>query len=69
MVAWSRGHNAAAESGDELRTRLADAGAGSLGWEDHAPVKLPGGAKAEAVSVPIGASLGWLVALGQHRRR
>ena len=64
VVAWSAGHNAPAESGEDLRARLTEAGAGALDWEDHNPVKLPGGGRAEAVSVPIGASLGWLVALG-----
>jgi hypothetical protein len=64
VVAWSAGHNASPETGEDLRRRLTDAGAGALGWEDHSPVKLHGGGRAEAVSVPIGASLGWLVALG-----
>ncbi|MDH3681241.1 MAG: DEAD/DEAH box helicase [Acidimicrobiia bacterium] len=65
VVAWSAGHNATPEPTEVLRERLADAGAGSLGWEEHNQVKVPGGGKADAVSVPIGASLGWLVALGQ----
>ena len=65
VVAWSAGHDAAPESRDQLHERLTAAGAGAIGWEDHNPVKLPTGERADAVSVPVGASLGWLVALGE----
>ncbi|MEM9130719.1 MAG: DEAD/DEAH box helicase [Actinomycetota bacterium] len=65
VVAWAAGHNAAPESAEQVNERLVAAGAGSIGWEPHAPVKLPTGAKADAVSVPIEASLGWLTALGR----
>ncbi len=64
VVAWSAGHKAQADDGDALRARLAEAGADGLGWVDHTPVKLPNGGRADAVSVPIEESLGWLVALG-----
>ena len=65
VIAWSAGHGAAPESNDELMERLKAVGAGSIGWVEHTPVKIPGGAKASAVSIPIRAGLGWLVALGQ----
>ncbi|MCP4225913.1 MAG: hypothetical protein GY773_21470, partial [Actinomycetia bacterium] len=65
VVAWSAGHDASPETSDELLERLSAAGAGAVGWEEHASVRLPQGGRADAVSVPIGASLGWLVALGQ----
>ncbi|MEL7156471.1 MAG: hypothetical protein AAFN30_07725, partial [Actinomycetota bacterium] len=65
VVAWAAGHNASPESADQLAERLAAAGAGSIGWETHPPVKLPSGVRADAVSVPIEASLGWLTALGR----
>ncbi len=64
VVAWAGGHNAPTADLDELRKRLADAGAGTLEWAEHRPVKLPDGSKADALAVPIGLSLGWLVALG-----
>ncbi len=65
VVAWSAGHDASPETSDELLERLSAAGAGAVGWEEHASVRLPQGGRADAVSVPIEASLGWLVALGQ----
>ena len=65
IVAWSGGHDTVSESADELRARLAAAGAGAVGWAEHAPIKLPTGQRASAVTAPIGACLGWLVSLGQ----
>jgi len=64
VVAWSAGKGATAESTEQLLTRLSASGAASIGWEEHAPVKLPTGARVDAVSVPVGASLGWLASLG-----
>src|SRR5205823_14653037 len=34
------------------------------GWRAHRGVPLPDGERAEAVSIPVGDSLGWLVAIG-----
>ncbi len=64
VVAWASGHGAESDTEEELLERLKAAGAGTVGWEPHNPVKIPGQGKADAVSAPIGASLGWLVALG-----
>ncbi len=64
VVAWASGPGAESASEAELRERLRAAGAGTVGWESHNPVKVPGQGKADAVSAPIEASLGWLVALG-----
>ncbi len=64
VVAWASGHEAESASEAELLERLKDAGAGTVGWETHNPIKIHGQGKAEAVSAPIEASLGWLVALG-----
>ncbi len=64
VVAWASGHNAPAASEEQLLERLKAAGAGSVGWESHNTVKVPGQGRAPAVSAPIGACLGWLVALG-----
>jgi hypothetical protein len=65
VVAWSAGHNAKPESADELRARLAATGADGLDWQAHNPVKLTGGTKVDALTVPIEASLGWLVGLAR----
>ena len=65
IVAWSAGHLAQPETAEQLLKRLEDAGAGAIGWEEHPPVKLPGGGRADAVTIPIEAGLGWLVALGR----
>ncbi|MGH1489230.1 MAG: SNF2-related protein [Acidimicrobiales bacterium] len=64
VVAWAAGHDAESASEAELLERLKEAGAGTVGWETHTPVKVHGQGKADAVSAPIEASLGWLVALG-----
>ncbi|MDH4364772.1 MAG: hypothetical protein OEY70_11910, partial [Acidimicrobiia bacterium] len=64
IVAWSAGHRAAPEPLDALREQLRRAGAGAIGWEPHPGIKLPTGGRADAVSVPVSAVLGWLVALG-----
>ncbi|MEL6986149.1 MAG: hypothetical protein AAFO29_27215, partial [Actinomycetota bacterium] len=64
VVAWAAGHEAPSASGSEVRERLAAAGAGTIAWEDHHSVKVPGQGRADAVSAPIEACLGWLVALG-----
>ncbi len=66
IVAWSAGHRATPESLDALRERLRRAGAGAIGWDPHPGIKLPSGGRAEAVSAPVSAVLGWLVALSQN---
>ena len=65
VIAWAGGHNATPDTTEMLTERLNRAGAGSIGWEEHAPVKLHDGTKADAVSVPIENSLGWLAGLGR----
>ncbi|MEM8922755.1 MAG: DEAD/DEAH box helicase [Actinomycetota bacterium] len=65
IVAWAGGHGAPTDDADALTERLQVAGAGSVGWEQHPPVKLPNGGRAAAVSVPIENTLGWLVGLGR----
>ena len=65
VVAFAAARGASPENNEGIMARLAAAGAGSLGWEEHLPVKLPGNVRADSVSVPIGASLGWLIGLGR----
>ena len=52
---------------DDLARRLAAAGADTVAWERHPPITLPDGTQADAVSVPLDAVLGWLVARGSVR--
>ena len=63
VVAWAAGHEAPSGSESEVRERLAAAGAGTIDWESHHSIKVPGQGRADAVSAPIEACLGWLVAL------
>ena len=65
VIAWAAGPGRTAEGAPEVLTRLRSAGAGTVEWTEHRPVKLSGGARAEAVSAPIESCLGWLVALGE----
>ncbi len=64
VVAWASGHKAEALSEEDLLERLAEAGAGSIEWEKHNAIKVPGQGRAPALSAPIEACLGWLAALG-----
>jgi superfamily II DNA or RNA helicase len=64
VVAWAAGHQASSASADEVIERLRAAGAGTIAWEPHHAIKVPGQGRADAVSAPIEACLGWLVALG-----
>ena len=65
VIAWAGGPGRSAEGAAEILQRLRAAGAGTVEWSEHRPVKLGGGARAEAVSAPIESCLGWLVALGE----
>jgi hypothetical protein len=64
VVVWGGGPGALPVSVDELKGFLEDAGAGSVGWEIHGGVPLPGGVRAEALAVPASRALGWLVGVG-----
>ena len=65
VIAWAAGPRRSADSAPEVLKRLRDTGAGTVDWSEHRPVKLTGGARADAVSAPIESCLGWLVALGE----
>jgi hypothetical protein len=64
VVAWAGGPQASPADAEEVRTLLAAAGAPASGWARHKPVPLPGGDRANALVVPVGDVLGWLVAIG-----
>ena len=63
IIAWAGGKDAPSETIAGVRARLAALGGGSVPWEDHRPLKLPDGGKAETVRAPLGAALGWLVSM------
>ncbi len=65
VIAWAAGPGPCCDSAPEVLRRLRDCGAGAVDWSQHRPVKLPGGARADAVSAPVDSCLGWLVALGE----
>ena len=62
LVAWVAGHDARYEQNDVIREYLASAGAGSIEWEDRSPLRIPTGQRVSAVTAPVTAALGWLVA-------
>jgi SNF2-related domain/SNF2 Helicase protein/Helicase conserved C-terminal domain len=64
VVVWAGGRGATPEGNDALATRLEAIGGPAVGWQLHAGVALPGGRRAEAVSIPMKDALGWLVAIG-----
>lgn len=64
IVVWAAGPGTAPASAEELSDRLEAIGGPAVGWSIHPSVTLPGGARAAALSIPIGEALGWLVAVG-----
>ena len=64
IVVWAAGRGTAAETNDDLATRLESIGGPALGWQVHPFVTLPGGIRAEALAIPVRDALGWLVAVG-----
>ena len=65
VIAWAAGPGRSSESAPDVLRRLRNTGAGTVGWSEHRPVRLPGGGRASTVSAPIESCLGWLVALGE----
>ncbi|MBW3615229.1 MAG: hypothetical protein KY439_07975 [Actinobacteria bacterium] len=63
VVVWGGGPGTAPASAEELSDRLEAIGGPALGWSQHPAVPLPGGARAEALSIPVADALGWLVAI------
>jgi hypothetical protein len=64
LVVWAAGSQAEALGGDELEALVRQADGGSISWERHGSVPVPGGHPAEARSAPIAHTLGWLVGIG-----
>ena len=63
IIAWAAGKDAPSDSVAGVRARLEAVGGGSVPWEEHRPIKLPDGGKAETVRAPLAAALGWLVSM------
>ncbi|QYG92723.1 DEAD/DEAH box helicase [Iamia sp. SCSIO 61187] len=64
IVLWAGGPGVAPADNDDLADRIEATGAPAMGWSVHPGVRLPGGVHAEALSIPVHESLGWLVAVG-----
>ncbi len=64
VVAWAAGLRAPIAGSDEVVAMLSAAGAPRSGWTRHGSVGLPDRASADAMAIPVGDVLGWLVAAG-----
>ncbi len=64
LVVWAAGPGTEPAGAEELRQRLSDQGVLESGWTNHPPVRLPNGATAPALALPVGDALGWLAAVG-----
>ena len=64
IIAWTGGRRSNPADLDEVRERLAAAGAPERPWEPGEKLKLPGGARADTLTAPVQDVLGWLVSLG-----
>lgn len=64
VVVWAGGPGVPPADNDELADRLEASGAPRDDWKVHPGVRLPEGVHAEAVSISVADSLGWLVSVG-----
>jgi len=64
VVLWAGGPGIPPAPNEVLSARIEATGAPATGWSVHPGVRLPGGVHAEALSIPVADSLGWLVAVG-----
>lgn len=64
LVIWAAGPAAEPATTEELHDMLERAGVVARGWASHPPVKLPSGAAAPALALPIVDALGWLANVG-----
>lgn len=66
IVVWAAGYEAEADSRDDLLVRLQDLGADTIEWSNFDKLRVNGFGNIDALSAPIEACLGWLVALGKY---
>lgn len=64
LVIWAAGPAAEPATTEELHEMLERAGVVASDWASHPPVKLPSGAAAPALALPIVDTLGWLANVG-----
>ena len=64
VVAWAAGGGERNVDSERLTAMLTASSAPGSGWTRHESVSVPGGARADALSIPVGEVLGWLVAAG-----
>jgi superfamily II DNA or RNA helicase len=64
VVVWAAGRRGAAETNEQLATRIETVGGPPQGWQVHTGVELPDGRTAEALTIPVEAALGWLAVMG-----
>jgi len=69
VVVWAAGPGLAPEDNEQLADRLEAIGGPALGWDLHPGVPLPGGFRADALSIPVDKILGWLVEVGGRTTR
>ncbi len=62
LVAWMAGHDARYEQAEVIKELLAETGGASIEWEARGPLRIPTGQRVPAVTAPVTAALGWLVA-------
>ncbi|MEI8238578.1 MAG: DEAD/DEAH box helicase [Actinomycetota bacterium] len=67
VVVWAAAPGAIPEPFDALANRLEAIGGPPIGWLVHKGVPLPGGQRADALSISLSDALGWLVAVGGGR--
>ncbi len=65
IVVWAAGRGTAPANNDDLADRLQAIGGPAHGWNLHPPISLPAGVRADALSIPVRESLGWLVAVAR----
>jgi hypothetical protein len=69
VVVWAAGPGLTPEDNEQLADRLEAIGGPALGWDLHPGVPLPGGFRADALSIPVDKILGWLVEVGGRTTR
>jgi len=67
IVVWAGGRGAVPESNDGLATRLEMCGGPSQGWSVHPGIPLGTGVSAEALSIQVKDTLGWLISISADR--
>lgn len=62
LVAWVAGHDARYEQEDVIKEYLGTTGGAGIEWESRGLLRIPTGQRVPALTTPVTAALGWLVA-------